>query len=109
MKCCRLSLKLQILNPSSICSFYSLNITQVVFFQRVPGYGLHFEKLEVFLDEKFLPILTGLVVTHNDCVLYGLPTRDGFLGVLHPTEMCNLYYNVSRSCYDVIVQALKGL
>ena len=54
--------------------------------------------------------MTGLAVSHdNDHVLYGLPIRDGGLGVLNPTEMCNLYYNVTRSCTDVIVLALKGL
>ena len=61
------------------------------------------------MAEKFLPTLTGLAVTHSDCVLYGLPIRDGGLGVLNLTEMCDLFYNISRRCTDVIVQALKGL
>ena len=58
--------------------------------------------MEVLLAEKFLPTLTGLAVTHSDHVLYGLPVRDSGLGV----EICDLCYNVSRSCTDV---TLKGL
>ena len=38
-----------------------------------------------------------------------MPIRDGGLGVLSPTGLCDLYYKVSRSCTDVIVKALKGL
>ena len=53
--------------------------------------------------------MTQLAVTHNDHVLYGLLIGDGGLGILNLTEMCDLCYNVSRSCTDVIVQSLNGL
>ena len=98
MKCCRLSLKLRILNRKQhMWLLFTQYNTSRVFFQRVvPSCGLHFEKLEVFLAEKLLPTLW-------------FANKRWYLGVLNLTEMCDLYYNVSRNFTDVIVQELKRL
>ena len=68
-----------------------------------------FAPLELAIRSKLIPALTeGRIVTDDERILLALPPRLGSMGLIDPTKICDLEYQLSRIATAELTEAIKS-
>ena len=75
----------------------------------IPDISHLFEELEKIIRTKLIPSLTeGRQVTDDERDLLALPPRMGGMGIVNPTTICDLEYDLSKIATSKLATAIKN-
>ena len=95
---------------SAYCGFTAVMRHRYTFCMRtVKDISETFAPLELAIRSKLIPALTeGRMVTDDERLLLALPPRLGGMGLIDPTKICDLEYQLSRIATAELTEAIKS-